>query len=685
MYQVYGLFCMILFSAEASSNEISFPQRTNVVSLTFCESSLPAEEKMGKERLEKVHTFAQLKDDPLASLPDSFSVCSTIMIKGCQSYIWPMFFNILDNNKDQFMAPFLSYGVIQSRLMIAFNQGDSQTLIGKVPPLFPNQWTKSCMAVNATSGLINWVVEGTLVFSSEFEEMKNSKSQPKDLGKKIVLGAESYGGSWFAAPEKVTNLNIFSSLLSLEKMKSMTKGGSCVEEGDYLAWGDMEWILHGQAKKETTDKEATCEKPLVDLFYAQFPSMDACIQHCENLGTRVPSVATFEDWTKLKTFLKKKLYDKGLDTLQIWLPIKDREAEGVWKDSFTNQVVENYTQPWIGSKPSGGKAENCARLLNENDWADIDCHNPNYACMCSHKSYINLKLRGLCPSSVIDVYYKPMNKETDIRELIFQGLTHTSIEYGEEKMWTLAVIDSNVTGTSTASFASFTLGRHNWTIRGDIGCSSGDNYVTELKMSRCQEDEFTCNDGQCVRMHQRCNQLPDCRDESDETNCRILVLKDGYNMELPPIDSSDPVNVSVSIDLLRIVDINEEDYSIEIQFEISLNWKEKRAMYQNLKKRDSLNALPRRDVDILWLPEVVYENTDQKETTRLGEYGKGEWKTKVVVRKEVENGTMSGLESVDETEIFKGSENRLVMNQTYTHTFQCNYELSNYPFDTQVN
>ena len=103
-----------------------------------------------------------------------------------------------------------------------------------------------------------------------------------------------------------------------------------------------------------------------------------------------------------------------------------------------------------------------------------------------------------------------------------------------------------------------------------------------------------------------------------------------------------------------------------------------------MKRRDSLNALPQRDIEKLWLPEVVYENTDQKETTRLGEYGRGEWKTKVVVRKEEQKGTMSGLESVDETEIFKGAENSLVMNQTYTHTFQCNYKLSYYPFDSQV-
>ena len=145
-----------------------------------------------------------------------------------------------------------------------------------------------------------------------------------------------------------------------------------------------------------------------------------------------------------------------------------------------------------------------------------------------------------------------------------------------------------------------------------------------------------------------------------------------------------PVDVAVSIDLLKLVDIDEEDYSIEIQFEIKMNWKENRATYQNLKRRDSLNALPEKDFRMLWLPRVIYENTDQKETTRLGEFGNGEWDTQVVVKREG-NHSPSGLNVVDETEIFKGEENSLVMIQTYTHTFQCNYQLSAYPFDTQVN
>ena len=41
------------------------------------------------------------------------------------------------------------------------------------------------------------------------------------------------------------------------------------------------------------------------------------------------------------------------------------------------------------------------------------------------------------------------------------------------------------------------------------------------------------------------------------------------------------------------------------------------------------------------------------------------------------------MEEADEREIFEGSENRLTLNQTYTHKFQCLYDLEKYPFDKQ--
>ena len=103
---------MVLFDISVLQISGAVADETNMVSLAFCESGLPAEDKMVKKTLEELHTYAELKDDPRASLPDSFTVCSSTMTTGCQSFVSPPFFNILDNNGGQFMAPCQSCGNI---------------------------------------------------------------------------------------------------------------------------------------------------------------------------------------------------------------------------------------------------------------------------------------------------------------------------------------------------------------------------------------------------------------------------------------------------------------------------------------------------------------------------------------------------------------------------------------------
>ena len=92
---------------------------------------------------------------------------------------------------------------------------------------------------------------------------------------------------------------------------------------------------------------------------------------------------------------------------------------------------------------------------------------------------------------------------------------------------------------------------------GDLGCTN--EVEKELKLTSCKIGKFTCDDGQCVMMEQRCNQLPECRDGSDEKNCKVLVLNEGYNKNVPPVSVQAGlkimVNVSVSIDILMLVDI----------------------------------------------------------------------------------------------------------------------------------
>ena len=220
-------------------------------------------------------------------------------------------------------------------------------------------------------------------------------------------------------------------------------------------------------------------------------------------------------------------------------------------------------------------------------------------------------------------------------------------------------------------------------------CSKDRDYEIELKLTGCKANEFTCNDGQCIKIKERCDQLPQCEDESDEQKCILLVLGHGYNKEVPPsvvakrrnFKETKLLPIKVSLTLQKVVAIEEVDFSISFKFKITLKWRENRVAYLNLKKDSSNNLLNHEEVRMLWLPLVIYWNTDQDETTRLGQ--SWEWRTDILVVRKGE-ATESSMKHIDEAEVFQGSENSLRMEQTYTYAFQCVFKLAKYPFDTQV-
>ena len=266
-------------------------------------------------------------------------------------------------------------------------------------------------------------------------------------------------------------------------------------------------------------------------------------------------------------------------------------------------------------------------------------------------------------------------------------MVSTQIRYNDSsEQWVLTDAGSSVRAESRATWLSYVLGMHEWTVTNDVySCSKGQPYTTLLKMSGCNLDgEFTCADGQCVSMEERCNQIPNCRDESDELDCKLLILKSSYNKNVPPIVPTsgnyfNKTEVWISINLQKIVSMEEVQHKIDLQFEITLEWKENRAKYNNLKIKRSLNAFTDTEINTIWLPYVIYANTDMKEAVQL-EDGLD---TTIVVNREG-NFTRSGVEEVDETEVFDGKDNTLSMYQTYTKSFQCLYKLQNYPFDKQV-
>ena len=176
----------------------------------------------------------------------------------------------------------------------------------------------------------------------------------------------------------------------------------------------------------------------------------------------------------------------------------------------------------------------------------------------------------------------------------------------------MTLTNHNATAYSWSERQTFVLGLHRWTVQSDHRTchpADGSPVTTQWIFSACKDGQYTCNDGHCISMEQRCNQLTDCADKSDEIDCNMLVISSGYGKMVPPIklaadNSLIPVTVDVSVQLLKIVEIEEENHAIDFQYEIIMAWKDHRVDYHNLKKDTSLNALREADIKRIWLPLV---------------------------------------------------------------------------------
>ena len=104
-------------------------------------------------------------------------------------------------------------------------------------------------------------------------------------------------------------------------------------------------------------------------------------------------------------------------------------------------------------------------------------------------------------------------------------------------------------------------------------------------------------------MEQRCDQIIDCNDNSDEKNCDLLVFKqeESYNKKVAPFSLDEdkkiiPVEVEVSTSLMNVLAISERDHTIDLKLGISLKWRDNRVLYNNLKIEEALNILSDREV-----------------------------------------------------------------------------------------
>ena len=163
------------------------------------------------------------------------------------------------------------------------------------------------------------------------------------------------------------------------------------------------------------------------------------------------------------------------------------------------------------------------------------------------------------------------------------------------------------------------LGKSEFILEQDAGCSKDLNMTISIVLTACQEEEFTCRDGLCINMVERCDKIIDCpNDSSDEENCGMINFDQTYKKEFSPVTKYEDktikkTDIRISVDLLTILKIKEVDSIFACQLNLYLSWVDQRLLYNNLKKDPNYNTLSVKERSSIWMPKILFANTNKRE------------------------------------------------------------------------
>ena len=149
-----------------------------------------------------------------------------------------------------------------------------------------------------------------------------------------------------------------------------------------------------------------------------------CMDHCTKLGGRSPSVRTESDWKNLIRETKAASPDPSRLPTWMWLsategnfrdeldqhrrwPEQVEAMEGVWRDYYTGEQLENYKRPWYRRF---GKTHSCIsfsrRYAETRSWKEETCASDFHemGCPCSFETPPIIHVRGFCSKTLLDTW-----------------------------------------------------------------------------------------------------------------------------------------------------------------------------------------------------------------------------------------------------------------------------------------
>ena len=119
---------------------------------------------------------------------------------------------------------------------------------------------------------------------------------------------------------------------------------------------------------------------------------------------------------------------------------------------------------------------------------------------------------GLCYGTKFDTKYSWTVSPRNHHET-FRGYKDTDLFFDDNlRHWRLQLI-SNSSIYALTNSTDYPFGVMKWIIYNDP-CYDEPTHTTMLSISTCSKDEFTCGDGDCISMDDRCNGRVECDDKT---------------------------------------------------------------------------------------------------------------------------------------------------------------------------
>ena len=221
-------------------------------SLKYYSTHIVVPQQWGNE--ESVTDYVSLANDPKSNLPKDFTICSSVFIH-VVTVSESIVFNMLKDDGSPWFLLEISlrsrdYENLSEKMRLFLENPvtsklESYWFTDTIIPIVPNAWCHICMGLDTLSGQLRIVVNGRVVVNEEKEYFRNTNSWlSRSLKNKLLVFKGYWTGFWYQYRSAFSNMNVFSSMMSVQDMADRTSGGvTCYSPGDYLRYRTLRMII----------------------------------------------------------------------------------------------------------------------------------------------------------------------------------------------------------------------------------------------------------------------------------------------------------------------------------------------------------------------------------------------------------------------------------------------------------